>query len=129
MDFAAFSDDNTVPYDSAIAEWHRFIRKGASIANVNMRMSSTTLKAQFENAGFTNVQVVEKKIPIGHWPSDRKLKEIGVAQLANFLEGLEAFSLEIFCTYLGWSDVEVQVFLAGVRQDVGNRNFHCYWPL
>jgi hypothetical protein len=95
-----------------------------------MRMSSATLQAQFENAGFTNVQVVNKKIPIGTWSHDQKLKEIGLFQLKNFLSGLEAFSLAIFCRYLGWSAEEVQVFLAKVRHDVkSQQTFHWYWRL
>lgn len=130
MDFAAFSDDNSVPQDSAIALWHRLICEGASSVNINMRMSSATLKAQFENAGFTDVLVVDKKIPIGPWAHDQKLKDIGHFQLKNFQDGLEAFSLAILCRCLGWSAEEVQVFLAEVRQEVKSRQtFHWYWRL
>jgi len=98
--------------------------------NINMRMSSATLKAQFENAGFTDVQVVDKKIPIGPWAYDQKLEKIGHFQLKNFQDGLEAFSLAILCRCLGWSAEEVQVFLAKVRQEVKSRQtFHWYWRL
>ncbi|PMD49054.1 S-adenosyl-L-methionine-dependent methyltransferase [Hyaloscypha variabilis F] len=128
MDFAACSDEDSVPQDSAIVDWHRLICEGASDMNINMRMSPVALKAQFENAGFTNVQVVNKKIPIGPWAYDQKLKEIGSVQLMNFLDGLEAFSLAIFCRSLRWSAVEIQVFLAQVRQDAkSHQTFHRYW--
>jgi hypothetical protein len=126
----ALSDDSSLPQDSAINEWHRLICEGAAYANINMRMSSTALKTKFENAGFTNITVVNKKLPMGSWPKDQKLKEIGLWQLAVFLSGLEAFSLAIFCRCLGWSSVKVQVFLAQVRKDVSrNGVFHWYWPL
>ena len=130
MDFIALSDDGSLPQDSKIKEWHRLICEGASYANINMRMSSAALKTKFENAGFTNVEVVNKKIPMGRWPEDQKLKEIGMWQLEAFLSGLEAFSLAIFCRCLGRSCGEVQILLAQVRDDVKrNETFHWYWPL
>jgi hypothetical protein len=93
-------------------------------------MSSAALKTKFENAGFTNIQVVEKKIPMGSWPEDPRQKEIGTWQAENFLSGLEAFSLAILCACLHWPPLEVQVFLVQVRNDVKNwRTFHWYWPL
>jgi hypothetical protein len=95
-----------------------------------MRMSSAALKTKFENAGFANIQVVNKKIPMGRWPTDSQQKGIGTWQEENFLSGLEAFSLAIFCDFLHWSPQEVQVFLVQVRNDVNNwRTFHWYWPL
>lgn len=130
MDFAAFLDDNCVPQDNAMYRWHWLICEGASNANMNMRMSPATLKAKFENAGFTNIQVVNKKIPMAPSGQDQKLREIGNFQLINFLEGLEAFSLAIFCRYLGWSIEKVQLFLVQVRKDVMRyRTSHWYWPL
>ena len=104
--------------------------EGAAKANINMRMSSTALKTKFENAGFTNIKVVDKKIPMGSWPRNGKLNDIGTCQLDIFLSGLEAFSLAIFYRCLGWSSVELQALLARVRNDVTkNSGFHWYWPL
>ena len=99
-------------------------------ANINMRISSAALETKFENAGFTNIQVINKKIPMGRWPRDARLKKIGMWQLEAFLSGLEAFTLAIFCRCLKWRLEEIQTFLAQVRNDVKtNGAFHWYWPL
>lgn len=52
----------------------------------------------------------------------------------NTLEGLHALSAAIFMRPkdeggLGWSEVEVEVLLAGVRNDLRNTNIHAYWPM
>lgn len=111
-----------------LADGHQLIREGASYANINMRMSSAILRAKFEKAGLTNIKVIDKKIPMGRWPEDRKHRVIGTCQLECFQSGIEAFSQAIFCRYLGTRD-EMQVLLAQVRNDVKTRSFHWYWPL
>lgn len=35
----------------------------------------------------------------------------------------------LFTQVLGWSPVEVEVLLAGVRSDTNNRDIHAYWPM
>ncbi len=47
----------------------------------------------------------------------------------NIEAGLQALSLMLFTNVLGWSAVEVESFLIGVRKDVRNRNLHAYWPV
>lgn len=56
-----------------------------------------------ESAGFTNIAVREFKIPIGPWPEDRKMRNIGAYQLVAMLEGLEALTLRLWTKYLDWS--------------------------
>ncbi|KAE9368193.1 S-adenosyl-L-methionine-dependent methyltransferase, partial [Stipitochalara longipes BDJ] len=128
MDFAAFLNDTSDPQDSMMNHWQQLICEGASNANINMRISSATLKTKFENAGFTNVQVVDKIIPMGKWPKDRKLAEIGMFQLANFLVGLEAFSLAILQRHLGWAYEEVTLYIYQLRKHVESGTLHWCWP-
>lgn len=49
----------------------------------------------------------------------------------NYLSGISAWTLAIFTrptseNGLGWSKEEVEVLLAGVRNDVKNTNIHAY---
>lgn len=44
-----------------------------------------------EAAGFTNVQEVYFKLPIGTWPKNRRLKEAGRISLNAWTGGLEGF--------------------------------------
>lgn len=54
------------------------------------------------------------------------MKELGRFMQANFLEGMEAHSLALLTRVLGWKQDEVQIFLAGVRQEVMDRSLHIY---
>lgn len=51
------------------------------------------MKEKIERAGFINVVERVIKIPMGGWPADPKLREIGQWTLLGFLAGLEGYSL------------------------------------
>lgn len=40
-----------------------------------------------QNAGFRDVMITEKLIPIGRWPKNKRLKEIGQYYQVHMLEG------------------------------------------
>ena len=82
-----------------------------------------------ESAGFENIVVQEFQIPIGAWPTDLKLKKIGRFQLVAMRDGIEALSLALWTRYLGWTEENVQVYLASVRHELKQGASRCYWPL
>ncbi|OCK77679.1 S-adenosyl-L-methionine-dependent methyltransferase [Lepidopterella palustris CBS 459.81] len=88
------------------------------------------LEGWVKDAGFENVHHRLLPIPVGQWPKDKKLKEIGALDLVQFLDGLEGITLRVFTIARGWSAEEIQVFLADVRKDLKNprlqaqHNFH-----
>lgn len=77
-----------------------------------------------KDAGFTEVVHHKFKFPIGPWARDRKLKEIGMYNISQVLNGLEAFSLRLFCDVLGWRQEEVLVLTSKVRKELKNSNLH-----
>lgn len=79
--------------------------------------------------GFEDVTELKFKWPVGTWPKDKRYKELGRLTMANFLVGLEGFTLRLWTGVLGMSYEEVLVFLAGVRKDVTNPKIHSYWPV
>ena len=44
-------------------------------------------------------------------------------------EAMQAYSLALFTRVLGWGQSEVEVLLAGARNDLNNRNYHLYTRL
>ena len=68
-----------------------------------------------EEAGFVKVQEQRFKLPIGPWPRDPRLKEIGTLMRVNFVEGVEAFTAALFKDVLGWSQEEVSALNDGVK--------------
>lgn len=46
-----------------------------------------------ERAGFVNVVEKVMKAPLGGWPADPRLRELGQWALLGFLSGLEGYAL------------------------------------
>lgn len=80
-----------------------------------------------EQAGFVNIKTHEEPTPIGTWPKDRRLKQIGLFFELQFLEGaVDGYSLALFTRLGGWSEAETQVLLAQVRQETKSKKMHLY---
>ncbi|KAF2186779.1 S-adenosyl-L-methionine-dependent methyltransferase [Zopfia rhizophila CBS 207.26] len=78
------------------------------------------------DAGF--VDIVERKFvwPIGPWPSDPHLKDMGRWGERNWLDGFESWILALYTRVLGWSYAEVQAFVEEMKGVVKNRSNHYY---
>ncbi|KAL2879737.1 hypothetical protein SGCOL_004779 [Colletotrichum sp. CLE4] len=76
--------------------------------------------------GFQDVEHRHYKIPIGPWAKDPSLKDIGMCNLIQMLEGLDAFILKLFCTALDWTREEALVLLSEVRQEMKACKSHVY---
>ncbi|KAG7051695.1 methyltransferase domain-containing protein [Colletotrichum scovillei] len=79
-----------------------------------------------ETGDYVNITHQKFKIPVGDWPKDPYYKELGMINLMQILDGLEAFTLRLFTGVLGWTKEEVIVLLADVRRELKSRTFHPY---
>jgi hypothetical protein len=68
-----------------------------------------------KEAGFQNVVCKVFPFPMGTWPKDKRLKEIGAFNLISVLDNLEGMSLRAFVNAHGWTPDEVKVLCAQVR--------------
>ena len=125
----ARSDDSSLLPDSYIRQWCENQEKGFATINTTLLMSGQWLKDWMEAAGFVNVVIREFKIPIGTWPADPKLREMGAFQLVAMLDGIQGLTVMAWVKFLGWREEEVEVFLAKVRAEWRSRKVHSYWPL
>ena len=82
------------------------------------------MEGWIRDAGFVNVTVQTFKLPIGSWPKDVRLKEVGTLMGLNFIEGVEAFTAALFRDVMGWSQEEVSALNAGVRSSVKKGEAH-----
>jgi len=81
------------------------------------------------DAGFVNVTHKVVKLPVGPWPKNPALKEIGMLNVTQALEGLEGFTLRLFTGVLGWSVDAIRVLLAKVRKEMKDRRIHMMYNL
>lgn len=88
--------------------------------------SSESLKRWMEEAGFTDVQERQFRLPMNTWPKDPQLKEIGRFQCVQYLEALSPYALGLLVGVLGWSREETELFLVRVREDLRDRRIHAY---
>jgi hypothetical protein len=87
------------------------------------------LEGWAHEAGFQDVVHHRFKMPIGTWPRDHAMKELGAFNLAQVLQGLEGFSLRLFCDVLGWQQEEVLVLTSKVRKELKSGNVHAIFDL
>lgn len=87
------------------------------------------LEGHLQQAGFVNIRHHRYKLPIGPWAKDPHLKDVGLCNLAQIMEGLEAFSLRLFCDFLKWTEEEVLVLMAGVRKELKSGTLHAMFDL
>ncbi|RQM05637.1 hypothetical protein DH86_00003415, partial [Scytalidium sp. 3C] len=77
-------------------------------------------------AGFTNVEKVDKLVPVGPWPKDPRLKNIGRYFLSNMLEsGVENYTMALF-TKAGWDATSVHAMVGGVRKELLDSRIHAF---
>ncbi|KAI9924380.1 hypothetical protein ASPWEDRAFT_261285 [Aspergillus wentii DTO 134E9] len=73
-------------------------------------------------AGFVDVRVLERTIPIGLWPDDLQEKTLGKMALIAFLEGVEAYSLRQLTSTGGWTAEEVRDLCEKVKGELLTAN-------
>lgn len=122
-------DDGTLPTNSLLAGWDKMVyplceKMGKPIDTYHH------FKSRIEKAGFINVHEKLYKVPLGDWVKDPVLKEAGRFCKAQFLEGTEGYFMWLL-THFGdptpWAPEEVHVFLAKMRQEINNPNYHAYY--
>lgn len=84
------------------------------------------MKDLLANGGFIDVHEEKFIWPIGAWPKDPHLKDLGRWGERNWSEGIEGWVMALYTRLLGWTYEEVQAFVKDVRAVIKNRKNH-FW--
>jgi len=125
FDAWASTDDNSLPETSSYHEFQVSLEEAATKFGRKMNVGPGHRMA-LEQAGFLDVFEDIRKVPLSPWPKDPKQKELGRYMQVQMLDAVESYGLAPLTRVLGWDPARVQVLLAGVRQDLRNRNYHMY---
>ncbi|PGH28423.1 hypothetical protein GX50_08839 [[Emmonsia] crescens] len=124
------TDDGSIPEDEkhAMNIWMREFRA------VGERLGKTTTiietqREEMEKAGFVDVTETKLKMPLGPWPKDKALKEVGKFYYLECLQGLDGWALALLTRVMGWDVAEVHVLLAKFREAMADRSIHSYVPI
>ncbi|KAL1596306.1 hypothetical protein SLS60_008951 [Paraconiothyrium brasiliense] len=119
------SDDDTIERAHNLQQWQQLCNDGAAQFGKVIKVGHL-LKDLLLNAGFVDVHEKVVKVPIGPWPKDPKMKEIGRYQREHMAIGIEPYTLGFLGKVLGWSEAECKIMIAKVREEVRDKSLHMY---
>ncbi|KAG8167319.1 hypothetical protein KVR01_003008 [Diaporthe batatas] len=124
------SDDGSVADKSAISQWGKFFEEGGkTLGRTFLVVEQGIQRKAMEEAGFVDIQEWEFKAPVGGWPRDKKLKEIGHWAQTALESDIEGYVLFIANVIVGWSREEVLVYIAQLRREIRSSKNHSYFKL
>jgi SAM-dependent methyltransferase len=118
-------DDGTMDLAKDLVNWQTLCHEAASKWGRDIR-AGNTLKQKMLDAGFVDVTEKVVKIPLGPWPKDARMKEIGRYQREHMSMGIEPYTLGLMGKVMGWSEAECRVMTARVVADIRRRDVHVY---
>lgn len=121
------SDDGSVTKNSCMYRWGELFTDAAKVLGRSFTVIEDDLQRKgMEEAGFVDIQEKEFKIPLGIWPAEPVMKEIGILMLAAMVSDLEGFALDVATSIKGWSKETTFVYTALLRREMLNRHNHGY---
>ncbi|KAK0703450.1 S-adenosyl-L-methionine-dependent methyltransferase [Lasiosphaeria miniovina] len=124
------SANGTMAVDHPVAEYWRLINDGLANLGINFHaVSEGRLTSMMRTSGFVNVTERVFQIPIGTWPKDRVLKDVGQHWRSVLLDGVQAIALGPLTRGCGWTREEVELLLVQVRKAYYDNSCLMYMPL
>jgi hypothetical protein len=96
------SEDDSVPPDHPFGRWGSLIFQAGDNIGKTYR-TAYSIKEWMEEAGFVNVVEKKYKFPIGRWPADPRMKELGMWFRAYFEDGMEGYAMALLTRVLNVS--------------------------
>ncbi|KAK8237765.1 methyltransferase domain-containing protein [Phyllosticta capitalensis] len=128
FDLLYYSDDDSMNPNTEIYKWIMLWLEASRKIGRDPR-PGPQLEGWMKEQGFVNVRHERIKFPIGPWPKDKDKKELGMFNLMQTLEGLEAYTLRLFTQVHGWRREEIDVVVAKVRSEIMSRWLHSQFDL
>ncbi|KZL80550.1 methyltransferase domain-containing protein [Colletotrichum incanum] len=126
LEFFPLCDDQSCPEGDGYGfrVFTQYLEAGLRVLGSEMHGIRAAVD-EMQAAGFENVQEDRRKCPIGDWPARPELRECGIYMRETILEGLKGLATRPFRA-LGWTEIQIEMFLLGVRGHVKERDFHSY---
>ncbi|KAK1674944.1 methyltransferase domain-containing protein [Colletotrichum godetiae] len=124
--FMLHSDDGTLE-GTAIQRWADTFMDACKVFGRDAQIGPKLEALVRENTNLINIRHEPFKIPNGPWPKDAHLRDLGMCNLIQLLEGLEGFSLKLLCGGLAWTKEEVLVLCSQVRTELKSGKVHAWY--
>ncbi|KAG6168903.1 hypothetical protein E4U51_001861 [Claviceps purpurea] len=119
------SDDGTTELEPVLASFKDLYREAGKILKVPFLIEDIQQQA-FDDAGFVEKKVVRHKIPVGSWPKDPKLAEVGRVVRESTESGLQGYTQMLWQSVLQRPADEYHVWLATMLKAIRNPKVHSY---
>jgi hypothetical protein len=124
-DYAPRLPDGTIETrDNWVTKWHHLVMNTCEEKTGADTRPGPKLEDWVRKQGFEDVKHVALQVPVGSWPKDPRLKEIGRYYRYSLDEGLESITLRIFTQLLGYTVTEAHATNAYFRTAM--REIHFY---
>ncbi|CAH0052989.1 unnamed protein product [Clonostachys solani] len=132
--YTAACDDDSCDGPFAFRDFLGFLGDGMAALGSDLH---GILKSENEisEAGFQNVQTKSLKCPVLPWAKTGKKSVCGHMLRESILWGLKGLARRPFGEGLGWTSIQIEMFLVDVRRSMtevdpanGLPRFHTYWP-
>lgn len=123
-DLMLFSDDNSIPNNSAVIRWLNLWDQGAGRG---FRITGAQLGDIMRRAGFIDVVVKRLKMPIGVW--DKTQLNAGMLSFTAVTEHMDGLSMRVFMEKLGMTEEEMRCYTNPALREMRSKDFHSYWDL
>jgi hypothetical protein len=117
-----------MPPGHLVEQYWANINAGLAVLGVNFN-ATLLLADMMRAAGFVNVTTRIFHVPIGVWPKNKVLKNVGLYWRTILIDGLEPIALGPITRGLKWGKEEVDAWLAGVRKAYMDGWVHSHMPL
>lgn len=118
------TDDDSKHKGGFLEKYENDFIKSAAMAGINDVCEK--LQGFVEDAGFVDVKVVVKKLPLGAWPKDRKKKELGAWGLAIMEQGFKSYGIALFTRCLEMSTEDAEELCDRAFDELRRQDVHIY---
>ncbi|CVL02274.1 related to TAM domain methyltransferase [Fusarium mangiferae] len=118
-------DDGTIDKEPNLKIYKKLFEEGGKILGNPFFVYDQQVQG-FNDAGFEDITTVDYKIPVGDWPKDPKLAEVGRFVRACLENDIEGYTTMMWNDVLKWPKDEYQLFLMSIRKAIRNPKIHTY---
>ncbi|KAI5782386.1 S-adenosyl-L-methionine-dependent methyltransferase [Peziza echinospora] len=120
----AFPAGTCAPGESHVAYLFHLCNKASFIAGRPVPVARG-MAERIAAAGFADVTVRTELWPLGEWPKDPALKELGKLGRVGLYDGLHAFAVHLLTKNLGWAPEKVEELVDLAKEDLLRGRYYC----
>jgi len=126
--FDLVSDDGTYNDKTALWRFYELANKASETVKRSLTLHHDFEK-EFKKVGFEDYSDTIKNLPLGTWPANKRMKELGQWMTVMVNTGFEAYGLGLLTRVLDMDADTAKKLFVDCAQEVQDRSVHGYYPM